>query len=68
MEVSRGLGDKGVDAAGKIAVEAKAALNTALERAKGSIDSIEERIKEDLKDAHAHLNEVGEAGRGWRRY
>ncbi len=64
VEVSRDLGDKGVDAAKKIAVEAKAALNTALEKAKGSIDSVEEKTKKQMKDAHAGLNEVGEVEKG----
>lgn len=63
VEVSSDLGDKGVDAAGKIAVEAKTALNTALEKAKGSIDNVEEKTKNQIKDAHACLNEVGEAGK-----
>ena len=64
VEVSRDLGDKGVDAAGKIAVEARASLNTALEKAKGSIDRVEEKTKIQMKDAYARLNEVGEAGKG----
>ena len=63
VEVSSDLGDKGVDAAGKIAVEAKTALNTALEKAKGSIDKVEENTKNQIKNAHARLNEVGEAGK-----
>ena len=63
VEVSRDLGDKGVDAAGKIAVEARASLNTALEKAKASIDRVEEKTKIQMKDAHARLNEVGEAGK-----
>ncbi len=63
VEVSRDLGDRGVDEAGKIAMEAKAALNAALEKAKGSIDSVEEKTKKQMKDAHARLNEVGEAGK-----
>ena len=63
VEVSRDLGDKGVDAAKKIAVEARAALNTALEKSKGSIDSVDEKTKKQMKDAYARLNEVGEAGK-----
>ena len=63
VEVSRDLGDKSVDAAGIIAVEAKAALNTALEKAKGSIDSVEEKTKTQMKDALADLNKAGEIGK-----
>ena len=63
VEVSGNLGNKGVDAAGKIAVEARAALNTALEKAKGSIDNVEGKTKEQMKDALAHLNKAGEIGK-----
>ena len=63
VEVSRDLGNKSVDAAGKIAVEAKAALNVALEKAKGSIDNVGEKTKKQMKDAHVRLNEVGETGK-----
>jgi len=63
VEVSGDLGDRGVDAAKKIAVEARAALNTALKKSKGSINNIDEKTKEQIKDAHARLNEVGEAGK-----
>ena len=63
VEVSRDLGDKGVDAAGKIAAEARVVLNSALEKAKGSIDSVEKKTKQQIKDAHARLNEVGAAGK-----
>ena len=63
VEVSRNLGDKSVDAAGKIAVEARAALNSALEKSKGAIDNVEEKTKENLKDALAHLNKAGEIGK-----
>ena len=63
VEVSGNLGNNGVDAAGKIAVEARAALNTALEKAKGSINSVEEKTKEQMKDALAHLNKAGEIGK-----
>ncbi len=63
VEVSRDLGDRGVNAARKIAVEAKAALNTALEKAKGSIDDVEEKTKKQIKNAHARLNEVDESGK-----
>ena len=63
VEVSKDLGEKGVDVAGKIAAEARAVLNIALEKAKGSIDSVEEKTKKQMKDAHVHLNEVGEAGK-----
>lgn len=60
VEVSSNMGDKGVDKAGKIAAEAKAALNSSLDKAKGSIDSVEEKTKQQIKDANARLNEVGE--------
>ena len=63
VEVSRNLGDKSVDAAGKIAVEARAALNSALEKSKGAIAGVEEKTKENLKDALAHLNKAGEIGK-----
>jgi len=63
VEVSRNLGDRGVDAAKKISVKAKVALNTALEKSKGSIDGVEEKTKKQMKDAHDRLNEVGEAGK-----
>ena len=63
VEVSRNLGDRGIDAAKKIAVEARATLNTGLEKSKGSIDSVDEKTKKQMKDAYARLNEVGEAGK-----
>ena len=63
VEVSGNLGNKGVDTAGKIAVEARADLNAALEKAKGSIDSVGEKTKEQMKDALAHLNKAGEIGK-----
>jgi len=63
VEVSRDLGDKGMDAAGKIAVEGMATLKTALKKSKGSINSVEEKTKENLKDSLAHLNKAGEIGK-----
>jgi|GEM_PF-2007873 len=63
VEVSRDLDDRGVDTAKKIALEAGNVLNTALEKSKGSMDSVAEKTKEQMKNAYARLNEVGEAGK-----
>ncbi len=63
VDIAGKLGDKGVDAAGKVAVEARAVLNIALEKTKGSIDNVEEKTKEQMKDAFARLNKAGEIGK-----
>ena len=63
LDVSRNLGNKSVEAAEKVALEARNALNTALESAQGSMDSLVQKAEVQMQEAYARLIDAGEAGK-----
>ena len=63
MDVSRDLGNKSVEAAEKVALETRNALNTALESTQGSMDSFVQKAEAQMQEAYARLIEAGEAGK-----
>ena len=63
LDVSRELGNKSVEAAEKVALEARYALNTALESAQGSMDNLVQKAEAQMQEAYASLIDAGEAGK-----
>lgn len=62
VDVSRQLGDRGMEAARRSAIKAKASLNEALDKTKGSMDNVEDRIRNRMTDAYGAFREVSDKG------
>lgn len=63
LRVAEKYSEKGIAEAHRTAEEAKASLNAALEKTRGTMEGVEGEIKEKVKETHGRLYEIGELGK-----
>ena len=63
LQVAEEFSERGIAEARRTAEEAKASLNAALERTHGTMEGVEGKIKEKVRETHGRMYKIGELGK-----